>query len=232
MWIGVASMRLGYEDLNDHGELRGDALVSPGRQAGPDRGEAQTPERPRIGEREHVEPPGARRARGRGPVGTSASCRAPKRSTTYWSSCLWNRIDAPHARSGWTSMRPTTRCTVTRRGDFSTGTTAVTVIFVHFLRRTSVECATAQVEPRWCGGQHRGARAHRGAQGAYPHPGRFGILPRVHHEVVRGARHRLRARIGAQSAPGAGKALHTATRRGAIATSPTARANHGAGADA
>ena len=49
----------------------------------------------------------------------------------------------------------------------------------------------------------RGASASWGvapalAQGAYP---QFGILPRVHHEVVRGPRHRLRARIGAQSAP-------------------------------
>ena len=35
-----------------------------------------------------------------------------------------------------------------------------------------------------------------------PHSRRFGILPRIHHEVVRGPRGRVRAGIGAQSASG------------------------------
>ena len=36
---------------------------------------------------------------------------------SYWSSTLWNRILGRHVRSGSTSIRLTTRCTVTRKGD-------------------------------------------------------------------------------------------------------------------
>ncbi len=44
------------------------------------------------------------------------------------SSSLWNRIRGRRARSGSTSMRATTRCTVTRKGDSFTATTVATVI--------------------------------------------------------------------------------------------------------
>ena len=118
--------------------------------------------------------------------------------------CLWNRIDAPHARSGWTSMRPTTRCTVT--GFFHGYYRLLLSAAVHFLRRTSVVCATAQVERDGAAGRSRSSSASWGScAGAGPRcvfRGDSGFC-RESIMVVRGARYRLRAGIGAQSAPGA-----------------------------
>ena len=125
----IYAIALGYEDLNDHDALRDDALFSvlvgkadvtgDKRVRERDRGHAlasaSTLDRLELGE------PG-RRA-----VATNASSRATRNSMSCWSSCLWSRIAGRRGRSGSTSMRPMTRCTVTRRADSSMGTTGATV---------------------------------------------------------------------------------------------------------
>ena len=60
---------------------------------------------------------------------------------SYWSSCLWNRIRGHRARSGSTSMRPTTRCTGIRKGASFTATTVATVICRCTSSAASICCA-------------------------------------------------------------------------------------------
>ena len=70
--------------------------------------------------------------------------------------------------------------------------------------------SAAGVEPGRFGGLPRRARTRRGpaspplAQDTDQPSGRFGILPGIHHEVVRGPRRRFRAGAGAQPTPGTG----------------------------
>ena len=120
-WFGQRLFGLvpGYEDLNDHDELRDDSLLT---LAGNDlTGENRVRERDR-GHPLAPEPAGrARRAR---PVqegrhegdGRSSACSSRPRR---------------RRRASWPSTAPTTRCTATRRAVSSKGTTAATC------RRTS-----------------------------------------------------------------------------------------------
>ena len=117
----VFGIALGYEDLNDHDELRHDPLMAVlagklearGEDCAPIAGKS-TLNRLELGELR-------RRA-------TTRIVTIRWRSGRCWSTCSWRRMCGLPNRSFSISMRRMIRCTASRRGDFSTATTIATAI--------------------------------------------------------------------------------------------------------
>src|SRR6266487_952211 len=117
----VFGIALGYEDLNDHDELRHDPMMAV--LAG--KLEAR---------REDCAPVAGKSTLNRlelanwNPRGTtrSATIRWPSRSC--WSTCSWERTHAHRSRSFSTLTRPMIRCTASRRDGSSTAITTATAI--------------------------------------------------------------------------------------------------------
>jgi len=118
----IFGLTLGYEDLNDHDELRKDptfAVLAGKLDAGPAVGLRS------IGGQEHAQSPGAYAA---------APCResitrstATGRGSTRCSSiCSSRRMSGHHGRSCSISTTPTSRSTASRKGASSTATTMAT----------------------------------------------------------------------------------------------------------
>ncbi len=77
---------------------------------------------------------------------------------------FWKRTRKRRARSCWTWMPPTRRCTGGRKRVFSTATTGTTATAaVRVLRGSSAVCAAAALEPRRQRRESRGSAAHRAA---------------------------------------------------------------------
>ena len=127
----IYAIALGYEDLNDHGALRGDALLSllvgkrdltgEKRKRESDRGyalaSASTLNRLELGETEE-----AARHRYKRIVS-----RPEAHDELLVEVSMESQRGVPR-EVGWIWMRPTIRCMATRRGGSSMGTTAATVI--------------------------------------------------------------------------------------------------------
>ena len=117
----IYGLALGYEDLNDHEQLRLDPLLGV-----------------LAGKRDLGEPLAGKSTLNRlelTPVGSPAAERYNKislfhRSTRRpcWSTCFWKRTRAHRSRSCWTWTPPTRRCTDGRKHVFSTATTGTTAI--------------------------------------------------------------------------------------------------------
>src|ERR1700730_8639876 len=116
----IYGLALGYEDLNDHEQLRQDPLLAV-----------------LAGKRDLGEPLAGKSTLNRlelTPVGalprnaTTRSAIAPKRWTNCWLISFWKRTTKHRARSCWTWTPPTRRCTDGRKHVFFTATTGTTVI--------------------------------------------------------------------------------------------------------
>ena len=126
----VYAMALGYEDLNDHDELRRDALLSLlAGKTDPDRRGSGAGSRPGrgAGEFEHAEPSGAGRSRAGGGASlqvhrvAAGGARRPVGRVVHGVARQGAR-----GRSGWTWTRRTIHCMATRRVGSSTVTTGAT----------------------------------------------------------------------------------------------------------
>src|ERR1700751_1365967 len=116
----VFGIALGYEDLNDHDELRHDPMMAvlagkleAGREdCAPVAGKSTL-------NRLELSQLGSRRG-----ITRSATIRSPSRGS--WSICFWRPTSERRARSPLILMRPTIRCTGIRRAGSSTATTTAT----------------------------------------------------------------------------------------------------------
>ena len=209
----IYGLALGYEDLNDHGALRQDALLAllvgtsdptgSQRVRARDRGaalaSASTLNRLELGRPEAA--PASRYHRiVADPQALDAllvdlfveAHAAPPAE-------LWLDLDATDDPAARPAGRPV----------FPWILSALLLsAAVHLLRRAPAGCAAAPGEPGCRGRQRRRAGADRRAPApalaghADRHPRRWGVLPGGHPGVVRAARGRLRARPRAQRTPG------------------------------
>ena len=156
----IYGLALGYEDLNDHEQLRHDPLLAVLA------GQRETGRT--AGGQEHAEPAGTDAG------GFAARERYHKisYSAQRWIELLVeifleSHTQAARSRSCSIWTRPTSRCTAIRRGDSSTATTTLLLsAAVHLLRRSPVVRAAAAGQSGCGGGQRGGSRAHRGADSA------------------------------------------------------------------
>ena len=108
----IYGLALGYEDLNDHEQLRQDPLLAV-----------------LAGKKDLGEPLAGKSTLNRlelTPVGSPVAERYHKIS--YCAEAIWKRTRAHRARSCWTWTPPTRRCTDGRKRVFSTAITGTTVI--------------------------------------------------------------------------------------------------------
>ncbi len=106
----VYGLALGYEDLNDHDELRSDPLLAAV-----------------VGK---TDPTGSQRLRardaGKALAGKSTLNRLELTTAEAGPASRYKKIVLNPSRSSWTWTPPTIRCTASRKGGSSTGTTAAT----------------------------------------------------------------------------------------------------------
>ena len=117
----VFGLALGYEDLNDHDELRGDPVL--GVLLGKLERAAEAPGRWRARARSTVWSMRRGRARRRA---ITRSATMDRRSSGCSSTCFSTRIKERRARSCSISTPPTTRCTAIRKAGSFTATTTAT----------------------------------------------------------------------------------------------------------
>ena len=138
----IYGLALGYEDLNDHEQLRHDPLLAV--LAG-----KRELEEPLAGKstlnRMELTPAGARR---RPPI---AIARSPTRRRS-WTRCWWiswkGACDRAGPRSCSIWMSPTPRCTASRKRASSTATTASTVIAAYIFCGEHLLCARQRASDR------------------------------------------------------------------------------------
>src|SRR5438128_1802654 len=104
----IYGLALGYEDLNDHEQLREDPLLAL-----------------LAGKREITEPLAGKSTLNR--MELTRSPTRPRLSTRCWSRSSWKRTGNHPRRSCWIWTPPTRRCMGGRRGASSTATTTTTI---------------------------------------------------------------------------------------------------------
>ena len=122
-WSGqrVFGIALGYEDLNDHDELRHDPVMAvlAGKLAARRKDCAPVAGKSTLNRLELSRPE---------PTRYHKIAMIRRRSRSCWSTCSWRRTSARRSRSFSISMPPTIRCTAIRKGGSSTATTTATAI--------------------------------------------------------------------------------------------------------